>query len=311
MEATNCLVCGADLGSATVLETPDRKEIAPDGLYRVSICPACGGGTSSPVVPPEELAPFYGDEDEEYTPHASGGVMDPLFRFAMNTRLRSSELFAPLRREQPGSLLEVGCGRGDLLAALQERGWTVKGLDPSPIACEATRSRGVEAELGTIEDVELPESAYDAIVFHHSLEHVSDPVAVLKRAHRALRPGGMVAIGVPNFGSSRARRYGEGWWLLELPRHRFHFTPDALRRALEQAGFEVQTLGPKAAMIGTAASLQQRTIGHFVESGPVFLGGYALNLAAFPFAWTSNRLRGGGELLNAVARRPDPYPSRA
>ena len=297
-----CLACGSSLEGARALETPDRKEIAPPGTYRILVCPKCGGGNTEPRVPADELGPYYASE--EYGPHVSGGVMSPLFGFAMSTRLRTSRLFGPLRRSQPGRLLDVGCGRGDLGAALIRRGWEVSGLDASPRACEAAAARGVDARLGTLESTELPAEHYDAIVFHHALEHVVDPIASLEAARSALRPGGTLLVGVPNFGSNRAARYGEDWWLLELPRHRFHFTEEAIRIALERAGLEIESIRPHAAVLGTIASLQQRSVGHFLESGPAFLAGYGLTLPAFPVAWASNEIRGGGELLNAVATRP-------
>jgi SAM-dependent methyltransferase len=301
----SCLACGSSLEGARTLETPDRKDIA-EGSFRILICPSCGGGTTEPRVPADQLGPYYASE--EYGPHVSGGVMGPLFGFAMSTRLRTARLFRPLRRTEPGTLLDVGCGRGDLGAALIGRGWSVDGLDASERACEAAAARGVNAKLGTLESSELPADHYDTIVFHHALEHVVDPIASLEAARVALKPGGRLLIGVPNFASSRSSRYGERWWLLELPRHRFHFTPDALGIALERAGFEIESLRPHAAVLGTIASLQQRSVGHFLESGPAFLAGYGLTLAAFPFAWASNELRGGGELLNAIASRPTPLP---
>jgi SAM-dependent methyltransferase len=296
-----CLVCGSPLEGARSLETPDRKEIA-EGSFRILVCPGCGGGNTIPRVPPDQLGAYYASE--EYGPHVSGGVMGPLFGFAMSTRLRTARLFRSLRRSEPGELLDVGCGRGDLGAALIRRGWSVAGLDASPRAVEEATARGVEARLGTLEATELPGDRYDAIVFHHALEHVVDPIASLEAARRALKPGGRLLVGVPNFASNRAAKYGEDWWLLELPRHRFHFTPEALRTALERAGFEIESLRPHAAVLGTIASLQQRSVGHFLEAGPAFLAGYGLTLAAFPFAWASNEVRGGGELLNAVAARP-------
>jgi SAM-dependent methyltransferase len=295
---STCLACGTSLEGARALETPDRKEIA-EGTFRILVCPGCGGGNTEPRVPADELGPYY--ESEEYGPHVSGGAMGPLFGFAMSTRLRTARLFKSLRKAEPGLLLDVGCGRGDLGAALIRRGWEVAGLDASERAVEEASARGVDAELGTLEAANLPDDHYDAIVFHHALEHVVDPVASLETARRALKPGGRLLIGVPNFASHRSHRYGERWWLLELPRHRFHFTPDALGIALDRAGFETESLRTHAAVLGTIASLQQRSVGHFLEAGPAFLAGYGLTLAAFPFTWASNEVRGGGELLNAVA----------
>jgi hypothetical protein len=77
-----------------------------------------------------------------------------------------------------------------------------------------------------------------------------------------------------------------------------------MRIALGRAGFDVVSLREHAAVLGTIASLQQRSVGSFLESGPAFLAGYGVTLAAFPFAWSANEVAGGGELLNAVASRP-------
>lgn len=301
-EATACLVCGTPLEGAETIIAPDHRGIAPPGDYTVLICPSCGGGTTSPLVSPEELAPYY--EAEEYGPHVSGGgAMDRLFGLAMSNRVRFARLFGELRRVAPGRALDVGCGRGDLAVALKKHGWQVAGLDASARACEAARARGIDAREATIESLDA-ESAYEAIVFHHSLEHVTDPVESLRAARRAVKPGGLVMIGVPNFASRRARKSGFDSWLLELPRHRFHFTPEAMQRTLDAAGLETHALRENAAVLDTIANLQQRSIGHNLESGPAFLAGYALTVVAFPFAWASNQVRGGGELLNAIAARP-------
>ena len=81
-------------------------------------------------------------------------------------------------------------------------------------------------------------ATYDAAVFRHSLEHVTDPVGALRRVRKALRPGGLVLISVPNFGCWQRRRFGSRWHHLDLPRHRVHFTHAGLERALEKAGFD-------------------------------------------------------------------------
>lgn len=300
-EATACLVCGASLAGAETLVAPDHRGIAAAGDYTVLICPSCGGGTTTPLVEAEALGPYY--EAEEYGPHVTGGAMGKLFGLAMRIRVAWSRLFGELRAAKPGTALDVGCGRGDLAVGLKERGWRVSGLDASARACEAARARGIDASEATIESLDA-DSAYDAIVFHHSLEHVTDPVESLRAARRALKPGGLLMIGVPNFGSRRARASGANSWLLELPRHRFHFTPESMRRALDAADLETQSLRESAAVLDTIANLQQRAIGHNLESGPAFLAGYALTVAAFPLAWARNEVQGGGALLNVVARRP-------
>jgi SAM-dependent methyltransferase len=73
----------------------------------------------------------------------------------------------------------------------------------------------------------------------HVLEHVPDPVAVLRRALAWLAPGGLLIIEVPNAGGLGAAIFGQAWSGLELPRHLSHFSPETLARAVERAGGRV------------------------------------------------------------------------
>jgi SAM-dependent methyltransferase len=222
----------------------------------------------------------------------------------MAMRLRT-RLFRRLGRGGDGAtLLDVGAGAGDLGCVLAKRGWRVTGIEPSPQACEVARANGIEALTGTLDTVELEPGAFDAAVFHHSLEHLADPVAGLAAVHRALRPGGRVAVAVPNFDSPQRRRLGDAWWALDLPRHRFHFTPDALERALGDAGFELEWIQPTVSVLGPAANMQSRLGGKMAMSGPAFLAGYGLALAAYPVRWAGGEASGRGEFLSALARRP-------
>ena len=91
---------------------------------------------------------------------------------------------------------------------------------------------------GTLESVSPSDSGtFDALVFQHSLEHVTSPTITLGNARKFLTPNGSLLITLPNFGSQQRRRFGTYWFHLDLPRHRTHFTPAGLRLCLEQAGF--------------------------------------------------------------------------
>jgi hypothetical protein len=54
-----------------------------------------------------------------------------------------------------------------------------------------------------------------------------------------------VRIWLPNFGSAERRVFGRLWWLLDVPRHLTHFTPETLGRMLERTGFEVEREVPQ------------------------------------------------------------------
>lgn len=273
----------------------------------MTICASCGAGITLPRLDAAELTSFYPDEYGPYDP-AGGGLaarISGLIQGLQGHRALSTHPLSPLRERTPGRVLDVGCGRGDLGAFLHERGWRVTGIEPSAGACEAARARGIDARRGTIEDVELEEGAYDAAIFRHSLEHLTDPVAALRRAHGAIRPGGQALISVPNFGSWQRRRFGSRWYHLDLPRHRVHFTERALVVALERAGFETPELSTSTTPVGLPATIQYAIAGRCLfPLGLPLRVAVALSVLAWPLARLGDAIGRGGDVLDAVACRP-------
>jgi hypothetical protein len=75
-------------------------------------------------------------------------------------------------------------------------------------------------------------------MFHHSMEHMSDNVAVLRCAHDKLAPHGKCVVRIP-VASWAWQHYRHNWVQLDAPRHLVIHTPDSFRRAAEQAGFRI------------------------------------------------------------------------
>jgi SAM-dependent methyltransferase len=152
-----------------------------------------------------------------------------------------------------GRMLEVGCGQGFYLQGAAERGWSVRGIDFTPAFVESAARRGIEVETaGPLESRFLDEQ-YDCILLVNILEHLYEPREVLARVAKALRPGGVVAIGVPNELGLTARagnlyfKTQQKPWAMNLsptfpPFHVIGFSPQSLRFGLEQAGLEVVAL---------------------------------------------------------------------
>jgi SAM-dependent methyltransferase len=127
----------------------------------------------------------------------------------------------------PGAtVLDVGAGRGRLVAHLRSLGYRAEGIDPSP--------RGEGVTRATIDEHAGRE--LDAVVMWHSLEHVADPAGALARAGEILRPGGVLVVAAPNLASLQATVAGLTWFHLDLPRHRTHFTAEGLRALIARAG---------------------------------------------------------------------------
>jgi SAM-dependent methyltransferase len=268
------------------------------------VCSNCGAGWTLPLASPAELDSYY---PASYGYLADRGALASVQRAVQKLFFSYAVARRPwrlLRDTTPGRLLDVGCGRGDLGAALIARGWEVAGVDPSEGAVASARARGVDAQAGTLETVDFEDESFDAVVMRHSLEHLPDPIGDLKRIHRLLKPGGLLVVSLPNFDSWERRRFGSAWFHLDLPRHRTHFGPKSLRLAFEQSGFDVLTTETAGDAGSLLASAQYRFAGHLVsKSVPALWAQYGIGMLASPLRAVLDRKPGGGPVLNAVARR--------
>jgi 2-polyprenyl-3-methyl-5-hydroxy-6-metoxy-1,4-benzoquinol methylase len=271
----------------------------------VRVCRSCGSGTTWPLVTDAELARFYPADYSAYgAPAGRLARLRASLRRMRDERVLRSVPFRELSGLPPGRLLDVGCGRGQIGGPFADAGWHVVGIDPSPQACAAAAERGIDARQGTLASA-MPADGerFDVVVFHHSLEHSSDPAADLRRARDVLDPAGRIVVSVPNFGSWQSRLYGSAWYDLDLPRHRTHFTAVGLGRALERAGLAHAATATTTSTVGFLGSLEIAVRGRSV------LHGGTVARVVLPAALVSSlavravdRTRGGGDILHAVAR---------
>jgi SAM-dependent methyltransferase len=206
--------------------------------FDVRRCAACGLSRTVPPPDPARLdayypQAYYGDPRARRFPAAVEGLQ----RWLYARRAGVVEQLAGRK----GRVLDVGCGRGFLLDAFRRRGWDVQGAELDDRSARHAREvLGLDVHVGPAEAWPWPDGHFDAVVLWHVLEHLGDPREALARAGRLLRPGGVLAIGVPNFGSPEARLARGGWFHLDVPRHVVHFSRAWLSGALDGAGFDVR-----------------------------------------------------------------------
>ncbi len=218
-----CPACGARDAEAAEL-----------GLRR---CAACG------MV----YAPAYADPGEVFVEGyfeggaGSYGIDTAHPRFQAFMAEVCARRCAFIESETPvGSLLDVGCGGGELLRTADARGWRAAGAEPMPEAAQLARSRapGADVRTGLSQDVGFVERSFDVVCAFHVLEHMPNARTFLRGLARFARPGGLVVVETPNYASRLRRVQGERWLHLRPLEHLVHFTPDTMRAAFAGAGLE-------------------------------------------------------------------------
>src|SRR5688572_8135888 len=97
---------------------------------------------------------------------------------------------------QPRSVLEVGCGEGELAARiLEELDAELVAIDQSERMVELARARGVDARVGDVRELPFPDASFDVAVAAWMLYHVPDLQSAVGELARVLGPGGrLVAV---------------------------------------------------------------------------------------------------------------------
>ena len=209
-------------------------------------CQACGLTYHRLVLSDEGLAALYGrwiDADQvtrfeaahtakRSDPFAQGVQrLKTLMRLRHLVRVQSPDA-APIR------LMDFGCGDGEMLAAGRVLGMEAIGIDISATRADAARGSGalVLPDLAAFDA--LGGGKVHAVVLSQVLEHVSDPVGLLREIAQRLVPGGVLFVAVPNCsGLTEPHDFGSFHHLQPLE-HLNAFTPRTLRETVARAGFQ-------------------------------------------------------------------------
>jgi len=133
-----------------------------------------------------------------------------------------------------GRVLDIGASTGAFLSIFKEEGWEVLGVDPS-------RSSAGEIKIihEHFEKTDLPKNYFDLVILNHTLEHMDNPMFVLKKVYKVLKKNGILFVDVPNAGGLGAKILGR-YWPYRLPKeHKHQFTGESLSKIFGKAGFKV------------------------------------------------------------------------
>jgi 2-polyprenyl-3-methyl-5-hydroxy-6-metoxy-1,4-benzoquinol methylase len=208
---------------------------------RVARCVECGHGYVWPVPTPDFLDAIYRDAAYYKGGYDSIGFTDYRSLEPARRRMFTRHLSRIESVTQVGRILDIGCATGDFLAVARERGWAVFGADPSAARADV-EEKGIQLVGTTVQDADIAPGSLDAITFWDVLEHVTDPVADLSRAGKLLKPGGVIALTVPDSANFLARTSGRRWFGYKTAgEHLQFFTGESLSRAFAKTRMTLRT----------------------------------------------------------------------
>jgi 2-polyprenyl-3-methyl-5-hydroxy-6-metoxy-1,4-benzoquinol methylase len=280
------------------------KIFGTPGAWSYSRCSnaGCGMAWINPMPTKAEIHKAYATYYTHYSADLPSRIINKISNIAFDlfyrlvglARERDNSRLRYADKPERGRLLDVGSGNGIYLQQMRALGWQVEGVETDPKACAISRDKyGLVIHAGELEGQALPADSYDAITLNHVIEHVHDPVALLKECRRIVKPGGKVIVTTPNVGSFGHQRFSANWRGLEAPRHLQLFSLPGLLSCAEQAGFDHNEI--KTSIIGcdyilgfsrilarhsappssTATSLWQK-IGDKLQTFPLVLREYRL-----------------------------------
>ena len=226
LEEVNTCLCGG-----TEFERIGTKERhgVPTG---VSLCKACGLCVLTPRLTEEALVRFY-ESDYRTLYRGSDHIEDSYFERSYR---RGERLIAFLKERgivmHSHVVVEIGCGPGGILKALQEAGNEVLGCEYDRQCAAAAMERGVKTLIGGIGVLIEAGVTADLVVLSHLFEHVPHPYAFLRDLRRILKAGGMLYVEVPGLRNPNNHFFDS----LQVA-HLYYFDLETLRFVMARGGF--------------------------------------------------------------------------
>lgn len=217
----------------------------PNDRLRVVRCTRCGLVYQDPRPTANALLRYY---DMLYAKLDEDDGMREFEAYRHRTKVQELKRLGLIHRwvRPPGRLLDIGCGHGYFLLIAKECGWQVAGVEISETGSEyARRALRLEVLTGELAAGSFPEESFDVVTMNSVLEHVLNPMDLLRRIARVLKPGGWLFFNVPNTESLELRlttwlmkgRYG--WYTFE---HLHYYNAVWVRQTLTELDFKVRLL---------------------------------------------------------------------
>ena len=249
----NCIICNNDFNNEIFRIKELQLGLGDEFDYQ--LCGECG--SMQLVNPPADFSRYYPNENYYSFKLELSTLKRNFFRTTQASYIlyRKNKLIGSLlsigyrvpefyewminaKAQLTDAILDVGCGNGSLLTRLYKMGFSnLTGIDPFI---------NEDHDYGSIKiykkDINDLAEKFDLIMMHHSLEHMFDPLSVLRKARQLLNVERRLLVRIPIMGNYGWQKYKNYWCGIDAPRHIFIPSEKGMRTLLEQAGFTINLM---------------------------------------------------------------------
>ncbi len=142
-------------------------------------------------------------------------------------------------------LVDIGCSRGQFVDFAARAGFAAEGVEPAPDIAAAARESGLNVRSGLLEEQRYADATFEAATLFEVVEHLREPLPLLRECRRILKPGGLLAISTGNAASWTVDVMGARWDYFHIEKDGGHisfFNPQSMAVLARNAGFSVERL---------------------------------------------------------------------
>jgi 2-polyprenyl-3-methyl-5-hydroxy-6-metoxy-1,4-benzoquinol methylase len=200
-------------------------------------CGECGTYWVYPNPNEKKLSEIY---SESY--HYRNNILqDKLFEIIYKKDIKNDYNLI-LKYKKRGRVLDVGAGRGDLLAKFKSSDWDRWAYDPYISKSDLAKlSRKIGNNINNFSDLDkYPKNTFDLIILRNIIEHTAETDKLVKSIHKILKKGGILFIRTPNLGSIDFYLFRNNWYVVNMDGHVIFWDISSMHKMLLRYGLVIQ-----------------------------------------------------------------------
>ena len=231
----NCLICG---GKANLKNNLYDDRHGYPKMFSLFECSTCQHKYIEHEFSSSDVEELY----TNYYPRTQLSITDytPLsykqnFKSWLNGAKCSAFTYIPKKVR----VLDIGCGFGESLGYHKERGCDVYGVEADSNIRKVIKKHGFNIKVGLFDDTDYEENFFDFVTMDQVLEHITNPVEILRGISKILQKNGKLVLTVPNSNGWGAKFFGKKWINWHTPYHLQHFSKTSLHLLAEKTNFDM------------------------------------------------------------------------